>query len=69
MKVQVDLFPVYLQMLRHSGDMESMDEEQDTQKDSTGAPFLIFCWSQFCFCLFLNMGLDFVRKIMTGKRQ
>ncbi|KAF4079687.1 hypothetical protein AMELA_G00181180 [Ameiurus melas] len=36
MKVQADLFPVYLQMLkRHSGDLESMDEERETQKDST----------------------------------
>ncbi|TSK13234.1 Forkhead box protein P2 [Bagarius yarrelli] len=36
MKVQADLFPIYLQMLkRHSGDLESMDEEHVTQKNST----------------------------------
>ncbi|KAI5617871.1 forkhead box protein P2 [Silurus asotus] len=36
MKVQVDLFPVYLQMLKgHTGHLESMDEEHENHKDST----------------------------------
>lgn len=53
MKVPVDLFSVYLQMLkRHSGDLESMDEEHVTQKDSSGALFLIFCLCQSCLSLF-----------------
>lgn len=44
MKVHVDLFPIYLQMLkRHSGDLESMDETHKTQTDNTGEPFVLFC--------------------------